>query len=51
MIDLQYLATVINRIVGANDFAVYLNTNVAPAGDGRTVVTLAATRTPFWFTT
>lgn len=51
MIDLQYLATVINRIVGANDFAVYLNTNVAPAGDGRTVVTLAATRTPFGFTT
>lgn len=51
MIDLQYLATAINRIVGTNDFAVSLNTNGASAGDGRTVVTLAATRVPFGFTT
>lgn len=51
MIDLQYLATAINRIVGANDFAVFLNTNVAPGEDGRTAVTLSATRVPFGFTT
>lgn len=51
MIDLQYLATAINRIVGTNDFAVYLNTNGAPEESGKTPVTLAATRVPFGFTT
>lgn len=51
MIDLQYFANEINRVLGTKDFAVYLNTNKRPETTEKTVVTLSAMRIPFGFTT
>lgn len=51
MIDLQYFANEINRVLGTKDFAVYLNTNKRPETTEKTVVTLSAMRVPFGFTT
>jgi hypothetical protein len=50
MIDLRYLAYAINRIIGANEFLVYLNSNVYPDDIGdRNVVIMSAMRVPFGF--
>lgn len=48
MIELQYLATEFNKILGTDDFELHLNTNVVPSEDeSKTVCTMVALRTPF----
>lgn len=48
MIELQYLATEYNKLLGTSDFAVYLNTNKVPDDTNpKTICTLTALRMPF----
>lgn len=48
MIELQYLATEYNKLLGTSDFAVYLNTNKVPDDTSpKTICTLTALRMPF----
>ena len=51
MIDLALLASAINDKIGADEFAVYLNTNAFPDDIGdRQVVTMSVLRVPYGFT-
>ena len=48
MIELQYLATEFNKLLGTSDFLVYLNTNKTPDDTNpKTICTLVGTRLPF----
>lgn len=48
MIELQYLATEYNKLLGTSDFLVYLNTNKTPDDTNpKTICTLVGTRLPF----
>lgn len=48
MIELQYLATEYNKLLGTSDFLVYLNTNKTPDDTNpKTICTLTGTRLPF----
>jgi hypothetical protein len=52
MIDLHYLGTAINDMIGTDKYAVYVNTNANPSKtDTRTVVTMNVGRVPFAYTT
>lgn len=52
MIDLHYLGTAINDMIGTDKYAVYVNTNANPSKtDPRTVVTMNVGRVPFAYTT
>lgn len=52
MIDLHYLGTAINDMIGADKYSVWVNTNANPSKtDPRTVVTMAVGRVPFAYTT
>ena len=50
MIDLEYLASQFNALLGTDKFKVYLNTNAYP-NDKKTTVTMKVSRLPFGFTT
>ena len=48
MIDMKYLAAAFNRLLGTEDFAVWLDTNINPDRDGdKTTCTLLVQREPF----
>lgn len=48
MIEMQYLAAAFNRLLGTDDFAVWLHTNINPDRDGeKTTCTLLVQREPF----
>lgn len=47
MIELQYLSTEFNKILGTNDFELYLNTSPISYSGSKTVCTLVALRMPF----
>lgn len=48
MIELQYLATEYNKLLGTSDFLVYLNTNKIPDDTNpKTICTFVGTRLPF----
>lgn len=47
MIELQYLATEYNKLLGTSDFLVFMNTNKIPQETDKTICTLVGTRLPF----
>ena len=48
MIEMQYLAAAFNRLLGTDEFAVWLHTNINPDRDGeKTTCTLLVQREPF----
>lgn len=52
MIDLHYLGTAINDMIGVDKYCVHVNTNANPSKtDTRNVVTMSAARIPFAYTT
>ena len=52
MIDLHYLGTAINDMIGKEKYVVWVNTNANPSKtDPRNVVTMAVARIPFAYTT
>lgn len=52
MIDLHYLATAINTLIGEDKYSVYVSTNAnVDKNDPRTVVTMNVGRRPFAYTT
>lgn len=52
MIRLEWLASVLNEMLGTDKYNVYLNSNAYPdETDSRTVVTMSVLRVPFGYTT